>query len=90
MWTASQGSTSTRGVDKPRSPWYTYIVQHKFIMFVDESVALISVDITSRKFTLFSDMGNELVVDCQTPDQFQQVLKLVRSNSDKVEITYDF
>jgi len=90
MWTVSQGSTSTRGVDKPQPPWYTYIVQHKHIMFTDETVALVTVSIPSRTFNLFSDMGNEKVITCETIDQFQQVLKLVRANSERVEISYDY
>ena len=56
----------------------------------DESVALISVNIPSRTFTLHSDMGNELVVDCQTSIQFQEVLKVVRSNANSYDVHYDF
>jgi len=59
-------------------------------MFTDETVALVTVSIPSRTFTLYSDAGNERTVTCETPDQFQQVLKLVRSNSERVEITYDY
>ena len=59
-------------------------------MFTDETVALITVNIPSRTFTLFSDMGNEKVITCETIDQFQQLLKLVRTNSDRVEISYDY
>ena len=59
-------------------------------MFTDECVALINVSIPSRTFTLFSDMGNEKVILCETIDQFQQLLKLVRENSDRVDISYEF
>tara|TARA_Y100000004_G_scaffold162054_1_gene190500 strand:+ start:322 stop:501 length:180 start_codon:yes stop_codon:yes gene_type:complete len=59
-------------------------------MFTDETVALITVSIPSKTFTLFSDMGNEKVINCETIDQFQQLLKLVRTNSDRVEISYDY
>lgn len=59
-------------------------------MFTDETVALITVNIPSKTFTLFSDMGNEKVINCETIDQFQQLLKLVRTNSDRVEISYDY
>jgi len=59
-------------------------------MFTDETVALITVNIPSKTFTLFSDMGNEKVITCETIDQFQQLLKLVRTNSDRVEISYDY
>jgi|TARA_B100000035_G_scaffold310217_1_gene317662 hypothetical protein len=59
-------------------------------MFTDEYVALVTVSIPSKTFTLFSDMGNEKVISCETIDQFQQLLKLVRTASDRVEINYDF
>ena len=59
-------------------------------MFTEETVALITVNIPSRTFTLFSDMGNEKVIQCETIDQFQQLLKLVRTNSERVEISYDY
>ena len=59
-------------------------------MNVDETVALINVNISSRKFTLYSDTGNELVVDCETPNQFLDVFKIVRSVSDIIDIKYDY
>ena len=59
-------------------------------MFTDEYVALVTVNIPSKTFTLFSDMGNEQVINCETIDQFQQLLKLVRKNSERVEISYDY
>jgi len=48
------------------------------------------VSITKRLITLHSDLGRELSVDCRTPDEFQQVLSLVRENSERFEINYDF
>ena len=78
------------GVDKDQTPWYTKYVQDKHIMNVDETVALINVNISSRKFTLYSDTGNELVVDCETPNQFLDVFKIVRSVSDIIDIKYDY
>ena len=59
-------------------------------MFTDESVALINVSIPSQTIMLFSDSGKELKLTCETIAQFQRVLKLVRSNSERVEITYDY
>ena len=37
------------------------------------------VDTLARKFYLYSSEGGERVVDCETPDQFMNVLKMVRS-----------
>ena len=59
-------------------------------MFTDESVCRVEVSITKRSITLHSDLGRELNVDCRTPDEFQQVLSLVRENSERFEINYDF
>lgn len=59
-------------------------------MFTDEYVALVTVNIPSRKFILTSEKGNQKVVSCETPDQFQAVLEIVRANHDHLEIAYDF
>lgn len=37
------------------------------------------VDTLARKFYLYSSEGGERVVNCETPDQFMDVLKVVRS-----------
>ena len=37
------------------------------------------VDTLARKFYLYSSNGEEKTVDCQTIDQFMNVLKVVRS-----------
>ena len=37
------------------------------------------VDTLARKFYLYSSNGGEKTVDCQTIDQFMNVLKVVRS-----------
>jgi hypothetical protein len=37
------------------------------------------VDTLARKFYLYSSEGGERVVDCETPDQFMNVLEVVRS-----------
>jgi len=37
------------------------------------------VDTSSRKFNLYSNEGNVKVVDCETVDQFMNVLEVVRA-----------
>jgi hypothetical protein len=37
------------------------------------------VDMLSRKFYLYSNEGGERVVNCETPDQFMNVLEVVRT-----------
>jgi hypothetical protein len=59
-------------------------------MFTDESVCRVEVSITKRSITLHSDLGRELNVDCRTPAEFLKVLSLVRENSERFEVNYDF
>jgi len=44
----------------------------------DEYLTRCVVDPVSRKFFLYSNEGEERVVDCETVDQFMAVLELVR------------
>jgi hypothetical protein len=48
-------------------------------MPADEVLTRCVVDTLSRKFYLYSSEGNERVVNCETPDQFMNVLKVVRT-----------
>jgi hypothetical protein len=48
-------------------------------MPADEVLTRCVVDTLSRKFYLYSSEGNERVVNCETPDQFINVLKVVRT-----------
>jgi|TARA_B000000557_G_C20395178_1_gene283986 hypothetical protein len=36
------------------------------------------IDVVTRKFYLYSENGDERVIDCETIDQFMAVLELVR------------
>jgi hypothetical protein len=48
-------------------------------MPAEEVLTRCVVDTLSRKFYLYSSEGNERVVNCETPDQFMNVLKVVRT-----------
>ncbi len=48
-------------------------------MPAEETLIRCVVDTLSRKFYLYSNEGNERVVNCETPDQFMNVLKVVRA-----------
>ena len=37
------------------------------------------VDVATRQFYLYSSLGDERVIDCETTDQFMGVLELVRA-----------
>ena len=54
----------------------------------DEYLTRCVVDPVSRKFYLYSNEGEERVVDCETVDQFMAVLELVRDTSDDDVLAY--
>ena len=49
-------------------------------MFQDEEeyVQSVLVDVCSRSFKLFSNLGDEQQMSCDTPDQFMEVLSFVK------------
>ena len=54
----------------------------------DEYLTRCVVDPVSRKFFLYSNEGEERVVDCETVDQFMAVLELVRDKCDEDTLAY--
>ena len=46
------------------------------------------VDPVTRKFYLYSEQGDEKVVECETVDQFMNVLQLCRSLLDEETLAY--
>jgi len=46
------------------------------------------VDLEKRKFYLYSDEGNERVVECETSEEFMNVLKLCREMLDENTLKY--
>ena len=46
------------------------------------------VDPSKRKFYLYSDEGDKKVVECETVDQFMNVLEVVRKFCDEDTIAY--
>jgi len=54
----------------------------------DEYLTRCVVDTVSRKFFLYSNEGEERVVDCETVDEFMAVLKFVRDNCDEDTLAY--
>ena len=46
------------------------------------------VDLEKRKFYLYSNEGNERVVECETTEEFMNVLKLCREMLDEDTIKY--
>ena len=54
----------------------------------DEYLTRCVVDPVKRKFYLFSDTGDERVVDCDNIDDFMSVLTFVRSTLDEQTLAY--
>jgi len=54
----------------------------------EQFVEGIVIDICSRSFLLLSDQGDEKFIECDTVDQFMNVLEVVTSNLDENQIEY--
>ena len=54
----------------------------------DEYLTSILVDINSRYFVMFSNEGSERKVECETVEDFMEVLKLVRQVVDEDTVFY--
>ena len=51
-------------------------------MHDEQTVLLIEIDIVSRKFMIHGDQGSFRELTCDTPQQFLDVLKVIRDNQD--------
>ena len=54
----------------------------------DEYLTSILVDINSRYYVLFSSNGDEKKVECDTVEDFMQVLELIRTVCDEDTVFY--
>lgn len=57
-------------------------------MPAEEVLTRCVVDTLARKFYLYSDQGGERIVECQSVDQFMNVLEVVRSKLDEDTLVY--
>jgi hypothetical protein len=55
---------------------------------VEEFLTKCVVDPQARKFYLYSNQGNEKFVECETPDQFMNVLEVVRTQISEDRVAY--
>jgi len=53
-----------------------------------ESVLGIVIDVCTRSFLLLSDEGNEKMVECETVNEFMNVLEVVTANLSEDQIEY--
>ena len=54
----------------------------------NECVEKIVIDVCARKFLLYSDLGTTRKVECETTDQFMDVLDVIQSTADPALIEY--
>lgn len=54
----------------------------------DDILTRVVVDVQGRKFYLYSDQGNERLVECQTLEEFMNVLKVCRDTLDEDTLAY--
>lgn len=55
---------------------------------MQEFLESVLIDTNKRQFKLFSNLGDEKIVDCETYDEFMNVLTHVRDNVDEDMIFY--
>jgi hypothetical protein len=55
---------------------------------VQETVEGIVIDVCTRTFLLLSDQGTEKRVECDTVEEFMNVLEVVTSNLEEDQIRY--
>ena len=55
---------------------------------VQETVEGIVIDVCTRTFLLLSDQGTEKRVECDTVEEFMNVLEVVTSNLEPYQIEY--
>lgn len=60
----------------------------KRLMPAEEVLTRCVVDTLARKFYLYSSEGGERIVECESVDQFMNVLEVVRSNLDEDTLVY--
>ena len=54
----------------------------------NDCLSKVVVDVQSRKFYLYSDNGDEKVLDCESPQQFMDVLEVCRKLLDERILKY--
>jgi hypothetical protein len=69
-------------------PYNTQVIKRNAPMPAEEVLTRCVVDTVARKFYLYSNEGGERVVQCETVDQFMNVLEVVRDKLDEDTLVY--
>ena len=59
-------------------------------METDEFVSRVVCSIPSRKFTIFSDEGKVTKVQCETPEEFQNVLNVCKETQEFINLEFKY
>ena len=69
-------------------PYNTKVVKGPPPMNTETFVQGIVIDVCTRSFLLLSDQGDEKMVECDTVDEFMNVLEVITSNLEEDQIEY--
>jgi len=69
-------------------PYNTGVINGTLMSTAQESVLGIVIDVCTRSFLLLSDEGNEKMVNCDTVQEFMNVLEVVTANLSEDQIEY--
>ena len=69
-------------------PYNTKVVKGTPPMNTETFVQGIVIDVCTRSFLLLSDQGDEKMVECDTVDEFMNVLEVITSNLEEDQIEY--
>jgi len=64
------------------------VINGTLMSTAQESVLGIVIDVCTRSFLLISDEGNEKTVECETVQEFMNVLEVVTANLEPHQIEY--
>ena len=79
----------TSTLDTPsKIPYNMGVINGTLMSTAQESVLGIVIDVCSRSFLLISDEGNEKMVECDTVQEFMNVLEVVTANLSEDQIEY--
>lgn len=88
MQTKEGSRCSDQFLDNPLPMPYNMWVINGTPMSNTECVQGIVIDVCTRSFLLLSDEGNEKMVECETVNEFMNVLEVVTANLDEDQIEY--
>jgi hypothetical protein len=69
-------------------PYNMWVINGTPMSTAQETVQGIVIDVCTRSFLLLSDQGNEKMVECETVQEFMNVLEVVTANLSEDQIEY--